>query len=337
MSASPPDNMEAVLLGEHGAVPVVRRVPLPRPEDGEVLVRMAAAPVNPSDLAFLEGMYAYRKPLPAVPGIEGSGTVVAAGKGLMPRLLLGRRVACSSSTTRGGTWAEYMVTSASLCVPLDRSVSLEQGATLLVNPLTALALTDVAKKGKHAAVVVSAAASSLGRMIVRLCLRDALPVVCVVRRPEQAELLQNLGAEHVLDTTTSNFAERLADIARKLNASLILDGVAGELTGILLEACPAGTSAIVYSDLSQRPCVVDSRRFFFERKRIRGFYLADWVAGKNLVQALLLARRAQGLVGGALQTTIRRRVPLSSVGEALALYRSDMTAGKVLLVADQRA
>jgi len=297
---------------------------------------MAAAPINPSDLAFLRGVYAYEKPLPAVPGIEGSGTVVGAGAGLMPRFLLGRRVACSSSITGGGTWAEYMVTSASLCVPLDGRVSFEQGATLLVNPLTALALTDAAKKGGHAAIITSAAASSLGRMILRLCLRDGLPIICVVRRHEQVELLRGLGAEHVLDTTQSDFETRLTSLAGTLNASLVLDGVAGEMTGTLLAACPAGATAIVYSDLSQQPCVVDSRRFFFERKRIRGFYLADWAAEKNVVQALLLARRAQRLIGSALQTTIRQRLPLSAVAEARALYEDDMTAGKVLLVADRR-
>jgi NADPH:quinone reductase len=88
-------SMEALQLERYGGPLVVRRIPVPRPGRGEVLIRLAAAPINPSDLGFLAGSYAAQRPLPAVPGFEGSGTVVAAGPGLLPRLLAGRRVSRS--------------------------------------------------------------------------------------------------------------------------------------------------------------------------------------------------------------------------------------------------
>lgn len=99
---------------------------------------MAAAPINPSDLGSLSGLgYRGKRQFPFTPGLEGSRTVVEAGEGFMPRLLNGRRVACSALLTGDGTWAEYMVTSAQLCFPLNKDVSLEQGSMLLVNPLNA--------------------------------------------------------------------------------------------------------------------------------------------------------------------------------------------------------
>src|SRR5512136_484783 len=153
MSAAIPETMEAVHLEKVGGPVAVRQCPVPKPGPGQVLVRMAASPINPSDLASLLGTYKYQKPLPAIPGIEGSGIVVAAGSGILPRLRLGKRVACTSLPTRGGSWAEYMVTSAKLCVPLQRDVTLEQGAMMLVNPFAALALFEIAKRGKHAAIV----------------------------------------------------------------------------------------------------------------------------------------------------------------------------------------
>jgi len=104
--------------------------------------------------------------------------VVAAGPGLLPRLWLGKRVACAVSSF-GGTWAEYL-THATLCVPLRNNLSLEQGAMLLVNPMTALAFFDIVKRGKHAAITSTAAASALGRMIVRLSQRHRVPVIAVV-------------------------------------------------------------------------------------------------------------------------------------------------------------
>ena len=213
----------------------------------------AAAPINPSDLASLEGRYANRKQLPTVPGIEGSGTVVAAGPGLLPRLLLGRQVACASSPDAGGTWAEYMVTVAAQCVPLRRGVTLEQGATLLVNPLTALSLWDIALGEGHAAVVHTAAASSLGRMILRVGVEKGVPQICVVRRPEHEATLRALGAEHVLVSTDRDFVDRLRALSHELRATLFLDPVAGEGAARLLQAAPAGSTLIVYADLAAGP------------------------------------------------------------------------------------
>ena len=156
-----PKCMLAVLIEENGGQPVIREVPVPRPGPGEVLVRMAAAPINPSDLNFMRGAYGEHRSFPVVPGFEGSGTVVAAGRGLLPRLWLGRRVACSASTS-GGTWAEYLAARAPLCVPLKKDLSLEQGSMMLVNPLTALAFLAIARRGKHAALVNTAAAERAG-------------------------------------------------------------------------------------------------------------------------------------------------------------------------------
>lgn len=108
--------MQAVLLEENGGPLTLGQVPIPQPGPGQVLIRMAAAPINPSDLGFVKGSYGFQKGFPIVPGFEGSGTVVAAGSGLLPRLLVGKRVACSAAL--GGTWAEYLVASASSCFPL---------------------------------------------------------------------------------------------------------------------------------------------------------------------------------------------------------------------------
>src|ERR1041384_5024927 len=127
MNPSIPSTMHAVQLDEPDGPLTVREVSVPHPQAGQVLIRMAAAPINPSDLGSLSGTsYSGKRKFPFTPGLEGSGTVVEAGKGLMPRLLNGRRVACSALLTGDGTWAEYMGTSAQHCIPLATNVSLEQ-------------------------------------------------------------------------------------------------------------------------------------------------------------------------------------------------------------------
>src|ERR1044071_1156223 len=145
-----PSTMHAVQLDEPNGKLMLHEIPVPRPQAGQVLIRMPAAPINPSDLGSLSGLsYSGSRTFPFTPGLEGSGTVVEAGEGFMPRLLNGRRVACSALLTGDGTWAEYMVTSARLCMPLTTNVSLEQGTMLLVNPLSALAILEIAQRGKH--------------------------------------------------------------------------------------------------------------------------------------------------------------------------------------------
>src|SRR5262249_2094716 len=205
-----PTTMLAVQLLDYEGTPgnlTVAEVPVPRPGPGEVLVKVFASPVNPSDLMFILGKYGFRKPLPAIPGFEGSGTVVEVGSGIMASFMKDRRVACAAADAKisGGMWAEYIVTSAQFCVPLSDKVEMDQGAQMLVNPLTAWALVAEARKGGHRAIVQTAAASALGKMVVRLGQKFRLPVVNVVRRAEQVDLLRAMGAEHVLNSSDSGF------------------------------------------------------------------------------------------------------------------------------------
>jgi NADPH2:quinone reductase len=160
-----PEMMQAVRLESPGGLLTIGTVQVPQPKDGEVLVKIASAPVNPSDLMRIKSIVSKEELISFIPGIEGSGTVVSAGKGLLPKLWLGKRVACSSLNPASGTWAEYMVTPASFCFPIPKSISDEQGSMLLVNPMTAVAFFDIIKKEKHKAIVNAAAAGALGGMI----------------------------------------------------------------------------------------------------------------------------------------------------------------------------
>jgi NADPH:quinone reductase-like Zn-dependent oxidoreductase len=178
---------------------------LPPLSPGQVLIKLAATSIGPADLMFLKGEYGITKRLPVVPGFEGSGTVIASGGGLMARELIGKRVACLAPEDGRGTWAEYMVTSTDICIPLSKDISFEQGAYLAINPMTALALVEIARTGGHVAFVQTAAASTLGLMIARLAERFRLTGIHIVRRPEQARKLNSLGCEHVLTAMTHRF------------------------------------------------------------------------------------------------------------------------------------
>jgi len=328
--------MRAVQLRDYDGKPesiTLAEIPVPRPGPGEVLVKVFASPINPSDLMFIQGLYGFKKSLPAVPGFEGSGTVVEAGPGMLPRFLKGKRVACAAADPKisGGMWAEYVVTSAKICIPLQKNVDLEQAAAMLVNPFTAWALMDIARRDGHRAVVQTAAASALGRMILRLGRRFSIPVVNVVRRAEQVELLRGMGSEYIVNSSDAGYEDALRDLCRKVGATIGFDAVAGEMSAIVLRAQPAGARLLVYGGLSLAACQADPASLIFEGKRLEGFWLTGWLRSKNILSQLRLARQVQALLGSDLKTDIQAKVRLEDAARALQQYASNMTAGKVLL------
>ncbi len=334
LSKSIPATMRALELrsydGGDDTLALVEK-PVPRPGKDEVLVRVAASPVNPSDLMFLRGMYV-RKKLPVVPGFECSGVVVTAGGSVLSRYLLGKRVACGAPMEGDGTWAEYMVTAAGVSIPLIKSTNIEQAASLIVNPFTAWALLDGAKQHGARAVAQTAAASALGRMLVRLAARRRVPLVNIVRRAEQVELLRSEGAVHVLDSSDADFDARLRDLCRELGVTVAFDAVAGEMTGRLLRAMPDNSRVVVYGALSQEGGAIDPRSLIFEGKQVEGFWLSRWLRSLTLPRRVLTARKVQKLLDSDLKTEIRARLPLEKAVEGLRDYAAEMTGGKVLFV-----
>lgn len=310
--------------------------PLPRPGKGQVLIRMSAAPINPSDLMFVQGVYGIRKKLPVVPGLEGSGVIVAAGPGFAAQVLVGQRVACAAPDWGDGTWAEYMLTTANRCIPLLKHISNVQGAMLLVNPGTAWALVESARRGKHTALVQTAAAGALGQMILALGRRAGLTMLHIVRRQEQVDLLRELGAVHVLDSSAPDFDRQLRRLCQELKIRFAIDAVAGEMTGRLLHAMPNGARIVVYGALAMESCQIPPGDLIFQDKRIEGFWLASWIRRQTPLSMLRLGLGVQRMIGAELKTAVRACFPLEEVGRALELYSERMSEGKVLLMPELR-
>lgn len=334
-----PETMRAVELrayeGGADALAVVER-PVPRPGAGQVLVRINASPVNPSDLSFLRGAYGIRKSLPVVPGFEASGEVVASGGGVWANHIVGRRVACAAPAGGDGTWAEFMLADANHCIPLARGTDTEQAATMIVNPFTAWALLRIAEERRARAVVQTAAASALGRMVIRLAASRGVEVVNVVRRREQVELLKTAGAREVLDSSEEDFDERLVEACKRVSATVAFDAVAGELTGRVLRAMPADSECVVYGGLSMEGCLIDPRSLIFERKRVRGFWLSDWMRSTGALKKFSASRTVQRLLKDECRTEIRARIPLEQAADGVRLYEREMTGGKILIVPGMR-
>jgi NADPH2:quinone reductase len=220
----------------------------PAPGDDEILVRIEAAPINPSDLAQLLGP-ADLAPLvigEATPtalvltvpperlasahgrigqsltaGNEGAGLVVAAGANA--QALLGKRVGLLA----GAMYADYRTIRASDAIPLPADTPAADGAAMFVNPLTALGFVETMKREGHKAIVHTAAASNLGQMLQKICRADGIALVNIVRSPEQADILRAIGAEHVLDSRAPDFVERLTEAVDETGATIAFDAIGG--------------------------------------------------------------------------------------------------------------
>ena len=336
MNTNIPSKMLAVVITENGAQPTTATIPVPKPGPGEVLVKMHSSPINPSDLSFIAGGYGIKKPYPVVPGFEGSGTVVAAGKGILPKFWMGKKVACAASPKYNGCWAEYMVTSASSCVALPKGILPEQGAMMFVNPMTAVAFFDVYKNTpnpskKLRGIINTAAASALGKMIIQLGRKKGIPVISVVRREEQVEILKSEGAEFVVNSSAPDFENELKTLAHKLNATVLFDAVGGEMSQQLLDAAPKGSTLYIYGRLSMNPCEISLQDLIFTGNHIKGFWLTNWLHEKGMLKTILAIREVQSLLGKELATTIHQQYPPEKIMEAIETYKNNMSAGKVLI------
>jgi NADPH2:quinone reductase len=238
----------------------LKRVPVPRPGPDEVVLRVDAAPINPSDLILLlagaqpstlvhggEGeqsvltgklasvaSLAARVGHPMPVGNEGAGTVVEAGSSPAAQALLGKTVAAA---TGSAMYAQYRVLHASLCLVLNSGSTAVDGASACINPLTALGFVETMRREGHSALANTAAASNLGQMLVRLCAKDGIPLVSIVRSEQQAKLLRALGATHVCNSNAPTFLADLTEAFAVTGATIAFDAIGGgRLPGQLL-AC----------------------------------------------------------------------------------------------------
>jgi NADPH2:quinone reductase len=331
--AGAPKTMKAAIFEKSSGDLIVKEIEVPQPGQGEVLVKISAAPINPSDLAMIRKAGKDPKGDSFIPGIESSGVVVAAGKGFLPRLWLGKRVACSANHAGGGTWAEYMVTRAGSCFPLGKKVSDEQGSMSLVNPLTAIEFIEIARRNRHRAIINNAAASALGRMLELLAKKHGIPVINIVRSNKNVMLLKSQGSQYVLDSSDPSFLTDLESMAGDLNATVLFDSVISDQLGQMAGVLPRGSSLVIYGNLTLAEKIsINPRSLIDNDIRISGFYLGAVSRKNGMVKNMLNILEVGRLMSSNMKIAVAGRFPLERTREAIDTYVNSMSAGKVLLI-----
>jgi NADPH:quinone reductase-like Zn-dependent oxidoreductase len=361
------------LVREDGRLQItLQEVPVPEPGPGEVLVRIEAAPINPSDLGLLFGaadmstarfsgspespmieadvpeagmrLMGGRVGQSLAVGNEGAGTVVAAGEGAEAQALVGRVVGLFG----GDMYAEYRCVPAAMCLPLRDGFTAEQGASCFVNPMTALGMTETMRMEGHKALVHTAAASNLGQMLNRICMADGVDLVNIVRREEQARLLRDLGAAHVVDSSLDSFADDLQDALAATGATLAFDATGGgRLASQILSAMERvavgrmdsysryGSSVhkqvYIYGALDLSPTTLQ-RNFGFAWS-LGGWLLPNFLARAGAERVGRMRQRVADELDSTFASHYQQRISLAEAlrPEAVAVYGRQATGQKFLI------
>jgi len=347
-------------------------VATPEPGPDEVVVRVEATPINPSDLGLLTGAAdmttakaSGTKDAPVVTaqvpeagmramagrldeslpvGNEGAGVVIATGSSEVAKALMGRTVAMIG----GAMYAQYRCLRVAECLPLPSGTTPAEGASCFVNPLTALGMTETMRREGHKALVHTAAASNLGQMLNKICLKDGIALVNIVRSKEQAEILRNIGAIYVVDSTSPTFMDDLTNALVETGATIAFDAIGGgRLAGQILAGMEtaANKTAKVYSRYGS---AVHKQVYIYggldtrPTELVRSFGMAWGIGGWLLLPFLMKIGQADGArlrqrVVDELKTTFASHyTKIVSLQEALdpaniAVYAKRSTGEKFLI------
>lgn len=331
-----PSTMKALLLRNDGYAQVpsgtvleamapyveAGTIEVPSPKGSEVLIKVALASINPSDVMFIKGMYGQPRALGRPAGFEGVGEVVAAGPDAEG--LIGKRIAFATGLTNWGSWAEYAVAEAAACIPLLDTVRDEDAAAMIVNPLTAIAMFGLVKDEGEKAFILTAGASQLCKLIIGVAKDEGYRPIAIVRRDDQIALLEGMGAAHVLNAEAPDFKQKLAEVLKVEKPRILLDAVTGPLAGAIFSAMGKRARWIVYGRLDAAQTVIpEPGQMIFMHKKIEGFWLTEWMRSVGPERRAAAAIEAQKRFSdGRWATDVTAIVPLeealSRVSEELA-------------------
>lgn len=339
----------------------------PEPTGNQVLVKMEAAPINPSDLAILtsaadfdnadysEGKVVADMPEPFLSGQrgrhgqrlpagnEGAGTVVATGDGDMAKALMGQRVACVPGTA----FSQYAIADAMMCLPLGDHDA-ETGASSFVNPMTALGFVETARMEGHDAIIHLAAASNLGQMLNRICVEDGMKLVNIVRKTEHVELLRQAGAQYVVNSSDDDYMKQLRAAIDETGAFLGFDPIGGGQASDQVLKAMEQVAAGRMSEYSRYGSDQDKKMYMYGRLDlsptiltpsyglqwcIQGWLLTPFLQRAGMETVVKMRTRVQQNLTTTFASNYKARVTLEEMltKDAISDYRQMKTGEKYLV------
>ncbi|MBU1821855.1 MAG: zinc-dependent alcohol dehydrogenase family protein [Bacteroidetes bacterium] len=300
--------------------------PTPQPAAGEVLIKILASPVNPSDISFVKGQYGLRPHLPSGAGFEGVGVVESVGEGV--RLSVGSRVSFNTV----GAWSEYAIVHQHSAMPVPDAIPDDMAAQLFVNPFTAWAMVEESDAEAGEWLLITACGSAYGKLVIQLCKKKGIKTIGTVRRDDLNEELKALGLDEVINTETEKLPKRVHEITGGKGVKCVLDSVGGHITEEAMKCVAQGGKMLVFGLLSQQLPKMDIGLMIFKGITIKGFWLSELMRTATPQTRTELAQNVIGwLASGEVELPVEATYGLDDIAKAIEHAEGHGRWGKVLL------
>lgn len=306
----------------------LKESPIPTPKAHEVLIRVKARNINPSDIMFIRGMYGITPKLPSSAGFEASGIVEKGDETGMVKS--GTRV----MFTAIGTWKEYVCVPAAMVIPIPPQMSVEIACQAFVNPMTAYGM--IAESGLQAGewLMITAGASAFGKFAIQMAKAKGIKVVATVRHDSQKQLLQDLGADLVVNSDTEKI-QKVVPEQTEGGVHVVFDAVGGMVGAKALSTLRPKGKMMVFGALALENMPINSGLLIFKNLTISGFWLSTWVEELSVENRMKAFQAVFGfLLKDDSQVDIAGKYPLEDFQAALATYQTPGRNGKILLVSE---
>lgn len=321
--------MKSILFEQTGKPRDILKItdlPIPEPGPNEVRIRVIASPINPSDIMFVQNLYGIRPQLPSGAGFEGMGVVDALGEGV--QMQTGTRV----SFTSVGTWAEYAIAHQRSLIPVPDAMSDDVAAQLFVNPFTAYAMVQDANVPEGGWLMLTAAGSAFGKMVIQLCTMRGIKTIGTVRRNDLNDELKTLGLTEIINTETETMAARVKEITDGKGVACVLDAVGGHTATDALACLAKGGTMLIYGLMSLQDPSLDAGLMIFRELTVKGFWLTDWIRRVDNQTRQDVAKNVISLLAsGQIQLPVEASYPLDQIVEAVEHADRPGRRGKILV------
>ncbi len=327
-SGSLPQTYKALMAQEDGLPRRLVELPLPKPGQNQMLIKMAFVPLNQTDLLCSQGFYRLSEKSPFPVGLEGSGVIVELGEGVPASYKVGDRVHVHGR----GTLAQYHVEGPDGVFPMKDELTLEEGASHLVNPSMVAHLTALAVREGCKAVINTAASSALGKMLIRDLKEKGIKSINTVRDDKYIEELKKEGADYVLNSEAADFEAQLKEIAEKEGVTVAFDAINGDFTDKLIRNLPANSTVYVYGLLGGSKYGLFEEKQLEDGKSVKGLisysYVMEWKERGELDK---LYDELQSKLKTVYKSDIHKVCSLDEVLEAMEYYEKNSSKGKILI------
>jgi NADPH2:quinone reductase len=323
-----PSTMKALIIEKIGGPLSIQTVEVPQPKDDEILVKIEATTINPSDCMLIRTPY-FPIQYPSKGGLEGYGTVVSSASD-QHKNLIGKKVSFWSFHAKA--WAEYTTVPAKDCMELDECIPIDQATFSYLNPTTCWGLFNLINNKKNKGVIITAGASACGKILSNICKDSKINVISIVRNDEHKKICLENGADVVLNMKDLDFFDQLKLNAAKLECTMAFDCINGSFACKLLSNMPYGSKLVIYGSLSGEPTInLPAFELMIGNKSIEGFAISNFVNSLDESQHKDLHHTIKKNLTTLCKTEISKKFTLDEFNLALDYYDNNASKGKVLI------